>query len=464
MIESHIPEIDVEELHKRVQAEAERLRNLPQRPRTGGVPPVTLRTPAPLRAAPKVTGPVEFDTGRERLNTLHGLLDRAREATEVRSVPKPFRWLFRKQARYNSLLIQSVIPLFESVLKLIHWQQIISADFVAQSRWLAELSNARSEDTAWMRTAARLVQSLTDAAAGLEQRVRELTDRVQDERNTLRQDLILLEQRYTNDAAFIKAELALTAALIRRRLNDGTPSGADAPVSTPAERARPAGEEHGLDAFYLSFENRFRGTREEIKNRQRFYLPLLRAAAAGTEDRPILDLGCGRGEWLELLAQQKLTATGIDLNMVMVTQCTERSLNAVHADAVEWLRGLADNSQGAISGFHIIEHLPLEILMDLLRETFRVLHPSGVAIFESPNCKNLVVGACNFNIDPTHQRPVFPDTAQFMLEAIGFGQVRLEYLSPVETHHLEGVADMPVRLRELLYGPQDFAVIGYKPG
>ena len=117
----------------------------------------------------------------------------------------------------------------------------------------------------------------------------------------------------------------------------------------------------------------------------------------------------------------------------MVAQCKERGLKVVQGDAIEFLRNLPDRSQGAVTGFHIIEHLPLEVLIQLLMHSRRVLKPGGIAIFESPNCKNLMVGACNFNIDPTHRNPVFPETAQFMLETQGFERVTLEYLSPVET-------------------------------
>lgn len=281
------------------------------------------------------------------------------------------------------------------------------------------------------------------------------------QRAAIRHDLESLEQRHTSDSAFIKAELSRQSALVYKLL-DQTSAG------TPATRKKAAATQpnetaaHRLDAFYFSFENQFRGPREEIKRRMRFYLPLVEKCRAGTRGRPILDLGCGRGEWLELLKQKKLAATGVDLNEAMIDQCKERRLTVVQADAVEVLRQLPDNSHGAITGFHIIEHLPLDTLVNLIAETFRVLQPGGLAIFESPNCKNLTVGACSFYIDPTHRNPVFPETARFILETKGFERVTLEYLSPVETSEISDVDGHPV-LRELLYGPRDFGVIGYKP-
>jgi O-antigen chain-terminating methyltransferase len=176
-----------------------------------------------------------------------------------------------------------------------------------------------------------------------------------------------------------------------------------------------------------------------------------------------VDVGCGRGEWLELLRENKLSASGIDLNTTMVEQCRERKLDVRQGDAIDFLHGLKAKSLGAVTGFHIIEHLPFETLMELFVQVRRVLKPGGLAIFESPNCKNLVVGACNFNIDPTHRNPVFPETAQFMLETFGFERVTIDYLSPVDLTPYPEAEQQPPHLRNLLYGPQDFGVIGYAP-
>ncbi|MGI9089284.1 MAG: methyltransferase domain-containing protein [Chthoniobacterales bacterium] len=270
----------------------------------------------------------------------------------------------------------------------------------------------------------------------------------------LRHSLALLEERQANDAIYVKGELGLQSALLHRQ--PSVPG-----VGAASETSAP--DSNRLDAFYFSFENRFRGPRAEIKKRLEFYLPLIREADAGATARPVLDLGCGRGEWLELLQENGLSAVGVDLNRAMVAQCAQRNLFATEADAVAHLRQLDEGSCGAVTGFHVIEHLPLETLVDLIAEARRVLQPGGVAIFESPNCKNLTVGACNFNIDPTHRNPVFPETAEFILETQGFENIRLEYLSPAAGSPFAGGDPNSVALTALLYGPQDFAVIGFKP-
>lgn len=223
---------------------------------------------------------------------------------------------------------------------------------------------------------------------------------------------------------------------------------------------------HLLDSLYVTFEDKFRGTREEIKERLAVYLPYLENAGAGTDQRPVLDIGSGRGEWLELLRDNSLVAKGVDINETLAGQCRERGLTVEIKDAFTYLQSLPDGSLGAITGFHIIEHLPMETLLELYAEACRVLASGGVAIFETPNPQNLLVGACNFYADPTHKRPLYPETQQFFLEYRGFSKVELKYLHPHDTGARlpEGEApELAARLNDLLSCARDYAVIGYKP-
>ena len=277
------------------------------------------------------------------------------------------------------------------------------------------------------------------------------------------QSLEQLSERQTNDAVFVKGELSEQQSLLQQVLGtdrrDKVPAGKRATVGDGSDKKHT----RALDSFYLSFENRFRGARAEIKKRVTFYLPFLASAHAGEKGRPILDLGCGRGEWLELLKENKLDARGVDLNSAMIAQCKEHGLDVIHRDAIDYMRSLRASSYGGVTGFHIIEHLPFETLMDFFREARRILKPGGIAIFESPNCKNLVVGAANFNIDPTHRNPVFPETAEFMLQSHGFERVRIEYLTPVADVKFDtGTKELAI-VKDMLYGPQDFGIIAYKP-
>jgi len=293
----------------------------------------------------------------------------------------------------------------------------------------------------------RLTESMQQRLEWLEARQAELT-RTYDR----------LDERFASEAAFLRAQLSGQSSQIQRWI---TSTGIFKEPDFIAEAAIEA-TGNRFDAFYLQFENRFRGSRNEIKERISFYLPYVWETRAGSGGHPLLDLGCGRGEWLELLRDSGMEALGIDINSAMLDLCRQRGLHVVNADALEYLRSLPDNSQGAVTGFHIIEHLPFTVLMDVFTEVQRVVEPGGFVIFESPNCKNLIVGACNFNVDPTHRNPVFPDTAKFMLDILGFQPVELEYLTPMAKTPFDVDKSVHPVLKDLLYGPQDFAVIGYK--
>jgi SAM-dependent methyltransferase len=223
-------------------------------------------------------------------------------------------------------------------------------------------------------------------------------------------------------------------------------------------------EDHRLDAFYVSFEDCFRGTREDIKQRMEIYLPIVREAKAGGENASILDIGCGRGEWLELLKDAGLEARGIDLNRVMVGQCQELGLEVIEADAISYLRKLDANSLGAVTGMHIIEHIPFKRLIVLFDEVFRTLKPGGVAIFETPNPENLITGACNFYYDPTHLNPLPPDPMRFVMEIRGFCNIKIMRLHPYpeEIQFDEGPVQMLKVLNNRLFGAQDYALVAYK--
>ncbi len=223
---------------------------------------------------------------------------------------------------------------------------------------------------------------------------------------------------------------------------------------------------HLLDSLYVTFEDKFRGTRGEIRERLRVYLDILRAAGAGSEEQPVLDIGCGRGEWLELLRDEGLVGRGVDLNDTLAHQCRERGLAVETGDAIAHLRSLPEASLGAVTGFHIIEHLPMETQLELYGEAVRVLRPGGVAIFETPNPQNLLVGACNFYADPTHKRPLYPETQKFFLEYRGFSRVELKFLHPHEPGARlpeDEAPELAARLNDLLACARDYAVIGYRP-
>ncbi len=220
-------------------------------------------------------------------------------------------------------------------------------------------------------------------------------------------------------------------------------------------------ENHALDAMYIAFEDKFRGTRAEIKSRLAMYLPYIYDVLKTTEDAPVLDIGCGRGEWLELLKENNILARGVDLNRLMVKLCKDNNLDVIEADAIEFLKSQADNSLAVITGFHIIEHLPFKILLSLYEQALRALKPGGLIIFETPNPENLTVGACNFYTDPTHINPIPPRTAKFLIKDKGFMDVEIIYTQKLNTIKTEN-AYLHEFLNTWVNKSPDYAIIGYK--
>src|SRR5713101_1929777 len=215
-----------------------------------------------------------------------------------------------------------------------------------------------------------------------------------------------------------------------------------------------------LDELYASFENQYRGTPEHIKEGLKVYLPLLKDAGITSD---ILDLGCGRGEWLELLREEGWQACGVESNRAMIDNQRGQNLEVVRADALAYLRGLPENSLRAVTAFHFVEHVEFAELINLLDEINRVLKPGGLLIVETPNPKNLVVGACNFYSDPTHNKPLFPETLEFIVSYRGFARTQLQYLHPVEGSPFQDPGEASQALNSWLFSARDFAIVGWKP-
>ncbi len=263
-----------------------------------------------------------------------------------------------------------------------------------------------------------------------------------------------LEGRNRNLEAQLRSREHYAAAL-REELMARTcePQGA-VPKAEDAESKR------RLDQFYVAFEDRFRGSRELIRERVAVHLPYVRASAAASE--LTVDLGCGRGEWLEVLRENGFRARGVDSNLVMIEMCRERGLDVVSADALTFLRSLPDASVGAVTGFHIVEHLPFEVLLQFLFESQRVLKSGGMAIFETPNPRNIQVAACNFYLDPTHRNPVPSQLLKYLLEACGLCRVEILELHPEPGRLIRDHSEVAGRFNELFCGPQDYAAIAWK--
>ena len=214
-----------------------------------------------------------------------------------------------------------------------------------------------------------------------------------------------------------------------------------------------------IDDFYQAFESRFRGPRELIKARQRVYLPFIEPLLLFYEEAQAVDLGCGRGEWLEILKESGFHGHGVDLDDGMLAACRQAGLDVVTQDALSALKALPDESQVVVSGFHIAEHIDFSDLRLLIQEALRVLKPAGLLILETPNPENITVGTVNFYLDPTHQKPIPPPLLSFLPEYYGFSRVKTLRLQENKTLLGTGWT----HLRDVWEGVSpDYAVVAQK--
>jgi O-antigen chain-terminating methyltransferase len=216
-----------------------------------------------------------------------------------------------------------------------------------------------------------------------------------------------------------------------------------------------------IDNFYKAFEDRFRGSNQVIKSRLSIYLPYVKTLHSIYPNIQCLDLGCGRGEWLELLSDNSINGYGVDINAKMVEASSDQ-IKVIVGDVLDHLKLLPNDSIDLITGFHIAEHLTFENLFTLIEESFRVLKPTGLLILETPNSENITVGTSGFYMDPTHIRPIPLLQLSFLTEYVGFYRNQTLGLQEWEKFQDETT---PVSLYQVFNGVSpDYSVISQKNG
>lgn len=261
------------------------------------------------------------------------------------------------------------------------------------------------------------------------------------------------------------AELREGLHALEARLRRMTPAAAPPGPATEAEPVpAPAPSAPGFD--YAGFERRFRGGADvilaELKAR---YFDLLRPHP------PVLDVGCGRGELLAALAAEGIEATGVDSDPEMVTEALERGVTVQRGDALAYLRSVPEASLGSVVAIQVLEHLPFDAVLELIELVRTRLRPGGLFVAETPNPASLVVLGNSYILDPTHVRPLHPSLLAFLCETAGFRDVRLSFWAPAEDYQLKPIADPDAppwvegvnaafaQLNQVLFGPQDYAVV-----
>jgi O-antigen chain-terminating methyltransferase len=235
------------------------------------------------------------------------------------------------------------------------------------------------------------------------------------------------------------------------------------------------------DDKYLAFEDQFRGSDESVEARLREYVPIFH----GTSD--VVDLGCGRGEFLAALKAAGIAARGVDANREMVAVARERGLDAIRADALGYLTSVADESIGGLIATQMVEHLEPSYLIRLLETACQKMRPGAPIVLETINPACWLAFFSSYIRDFTHVRPVHPETLQYLLRAAGFERIELRYSAPVPDHVKMKTVDLPadiltspdphnvalvravhainanaVVLNNLMFTHLDYAAVGYR--
>jgi SAM-dependent methyltransferase len=349
--------------------------------------------------------------------------------------------------------------------------------FLRERAWDA-VAPAIERQTAFNAALVQLLNAYLAQADGLHARLRELAgalvryaqrvqplvdarDRVATALATTRSELLLEAfDRRLEGLLAQRDRLELVSEEVRAIRGSLAAAPPPPPIAAGATRA-------AADSVYAAFENRYRGSRDEIRRRLAEYADRF----VGCD--PVVDLGCGRGELLEVLRERGVAARGVEGNAHVARECRERGLDVVGGDLVGFLRAQAVGSLGGVAAVQVAEHLPPPVLSALLAEAHRTLRPGGLLLLETVNPRSVFGLLEVYNRDLTHERPLHPDTLRFLAAAAGFGDVRVEMRTPVPAEAqlqpvpMDGLPpgaatvlnDNVTRLNAFLYGSLEYALV-----
>ena len=337
-----------------------------------------------------------------------------------------------------------------------------------RAEWNQTAAQLRAEREEDIRRLTERLQSAEATQTAIAQQLAILQEAVSEE-GAIRQNLAAVGDNLRNNNAqleSLQSDLALTRvklAGMERQLQSSITVQAPASPEQTAPQEIPAPADSDYDNIdYFDFENHFRGSIEHIKNAQRMYLPYFR------DKRHVLDIGCGRGEFLTLLKEEGIPAEGVDVYAPYIDYCTMQGLKAHCGDGIGYLAG-AEGVDGIFVG-QVIEHLKTEQIVELCRTAFEKLPEGGCIILETPNPTSLSIYTNAFYLDPSHVKPVHPLTVQYLLEKAGFTKTEIVYPEGSRPpQKIPALPDAPEdfnnamqTLSETMYGAQDYAVIAMK--
>jgi 2-polyprenyl-3-methyl-5-hydroxy-6-metoxy-1,4-benzoquinol methylase len=320
------------------------------------------------------------------------------------------------------------------------------------AEWRAGFEERRSAaEIHMLRTISELQGSFQHRVTVIDQNFRESLRQQHGEFTAaLDRNTIEVQQRLWNDLQRIRAEYEKLIHTELRLIRQRTPAERvveHAPIAAPAAR---------IAIDWMRFAENFRGSEERIREHQRKYV----ARFAGSVGE-ILDVGCGRGEFLQVAREAGLAARGIDQSEECIALCRLKGLDAARADMFEYLSALPDASLGGVYCSQVVEHLDPARLPDLVRLIARKVRGGALVAIETPNPECLAIFATHFYLDPTHTRPVPAALLRFCLEEAGFGGVEVERLAPA-VDSMPALAELPAAVRDAFFGGLDYAIFARK--
>jgi len=377
-----------------------------------------------------------------------------------KTVARLLDWHVREQVEFNRAVINAIEAVLgaldennRALARLAQMQTDVGRHWAEwRQEWEKKLA---ANEVQFLRSVADLEGAFQHRVSLMEANFRDLT-RTQHKDFTLALEkaTIDIQKRLWSDLEKVRAdyERLINSELRLLRQRSALPA-LLRPHEGASAAAAPATSDGGID--FLWFAERFRGTEESVRERQRFYLPFFK------DCRQVLDLGCGRGEFLELLGEAGIPARGVDSSEECAAWCRSKGLDVVCQDLFEHLRSVPDGSLDGISAFQLIEHLPPHRLPELIRLAASKLCRGGLLAIETPNPECLAALAMYFYLDPTHQRPVPAELTRFYMEECGFGDIEVHRLSPA-LEFAPSLAALPEDFRKDFFGGLDYAIIGRK--
>ncbi len=388
-----------------------------------------------------------------------------------RAIARVLDWHVREQVEFNRTVISSLDAAIETFNEVNRALSEMSSQIEPLKAEAEELKDIRSHWVEWRagwearlaESEIKLFRSVAELQAAFQHRLTLAEGRFEEKTRLQHADFTAALERAQH--GFVRAADDSNAALQKRFWSELDAARLEMERlihnqlrllrQRPAVQASPAASAEMQAALAWPFSDRFRGSEESVRERQRCYLPRF----AGR--RRVLDAGCGRGEFLDLMREAGVRARGIDLSAESVAACRSRGLEVEEADLFAYLSELGEGTLDGIFCAQVVEHLPPARLPEFVRLAAWCLERDGLLAIETPNPACLAIFATHFYLDPTHTRPVPHQLLTFYMEEYGLGLIQVEPLSPA-VESMPALASLPADFREAFFGGLDYAIFGRK--